>query len=66
MADQERLHRLTPRERDVYEAVMRHPDGNKVSTIAEEVHLTKNLVRRYVQNIREKLGEPDWPPQEKT
>jgi FixJ family two-component response regulator len=61
--DEERLNRLTPRERDVYEAVMRHPDWG-TAQIGGEVRLTRSVVRRYVWNIRKKLGEPDWPQEE--
>jgi hypothetical protein len=58
--DEERLNRLTPRERDVYEVLRRHPDW-RVSKIGCELALTPNAVRGFVWNIRRKLEAPDWP-----
>jgi DNA-binding CsgD family transcriptional regulator len=56
MEDEQRLNRLTPRERDVYEVSQRHPDWSKAQ-IGREVYLPPHVVRRYLQNIREKLGD---------
>jgi DNA-binding NarL/FixJ family response regulator len=55
MADPERLDRLTPRERDVYEVWTKHPDWSNAQT-GREVLLPAHVVRRYKQNIREKVG----------
>jgi DNA-binding CsgD family transcriptional regulator len=63
MGDPERLNRLTPRERDVYEVSRNHPDWSKAQ-IGREVYLPPHVVRRYLQNIREKVGEPDPPREE--
>jgi hypothetical protein len=57
--DQERLDRLTPRERDVYEVWRQHPDWSN-SQIGWEVKFpAPYIVRRYKENIRRKLGLPD-------
>jgi DNA-binding CsgD family transcriptional regulator len=58
LEDQERLNRLTPRERDVYHVSRSHPDWSKAQ-IAYEVMLPPHVVRRYLQNIERKLGGPD-------
>ncbi len=58
MEDQERLNRLTPRERDVYHVSRNHPDWSKAQ-IAFEVMLPPHVVRRYLQNIQRKLEDPD-------
>jgi DNA-binding CsgD family transcriptional regulator len=63
MGEPERLNRLTPRERDVYEVSRHHPDWSKAQ-IGREVYLPPHVVRRYLQNIREKVGEPDPPREE--
>jgi hypothetical protein len=50
---------LTPREQDVYEATQRHPDWDHAQ-ISRAVRLPPHVVRRYLQNIQEKLeGPPD-------
>jgi DNA-binding CsgD family transcriptional regulator len=62
--DEERLNRLTPRERDVYEVWKRHPDWSNAQIGYAVMYLPPHVVRRYKKNIREKLGEPDWPHEE--
>lgn len=57
MTTDDNLDRLTPRERDVYEARQQHPDWDHAQ-ISREVLLPPHVVRRYLQNIQEKLGEP--------
>ena len=59
--NEELLDRLTPRERDVYRVWREHPDWSKAQ-IGRAVYLPPHVVRRYLQNIREKLGLPDPPP----
>jgi DNA-binding NarL/FixJ family response regulator len=62
--DEDRLSRLTPRERDVYEVWREHP-GWSNAEIGYAVYMTAaHVVRRYKQNIREKLGEADLPREE--
>jgi hypothetical protein len=56
MNDPGRLDRLTPRERDVYDASRRHPDWSKAQ-IGRAVYLPPHVVRRYLRNIEEKLRE---------
>jgi DNA-binding CsgD family transcriptional regulator len=63
MGDPERLNRLTPRERDVYEVSRNHPDWSK-GQIGREVYLPPHVVRRYLQNIERKLADPDSPREE--
>ena len=56
MADPERLDLLTPRERDVYEAWRAHPDWSNAQ-LGRAVYMpAPHVIRRYKQNIREKLG----------
>jgi DNA-binding NarL/FixJ family response regulator len=54
--DQERLERLTPRERDVYEVWKEHPDWSNAQIGYEVKFPAPHVVRRYKQNIREKVG----------
>jgi DNA-binding NarL/FixJ family response regulator len=56
MADPGRLDRLTPRERDVYEVWTKHPDWSNAQIGYEVMYLPAHVVRRYKQNIREKVG----------
>ena len=49
------LDRLTPRERDVYEAWREHPDWSNAQ-LGRAAFLPPHVVRRYKQNIREKVG----------
>jgi len=59
VADPERLDRLTPRERDVYEVWRRHPDWSNAQ-IGYAVYMpAAHVIRRYKENIRRKLEEPD-------
>ena len=51
-----RLDRLTRRERDVYEVWRRHPDWSNAQIGYEVMYLPPHVVRRYKQNIREKVG----------
>jgi DNA-binding NarL/FixJ family response regulator len=60
MDDQERLNRLTPRERDVYEVWREYPDWSN-SQIGRTVYLPMHVIRRYKENIRRKLEDPDFP-----
>jgi hypothetical protein len=56
--DQRRLNLLTPRERDVYEVWRKHPDWSN-GQIGYAVYMPAgHVIRRYKQNIREKLGLP--------
>jgi DNA-binding NarL/FixJ family response regulator len=56
MTDEERLSRLTPRERDVYEVWREHPDWSNAQ-IGRAVYMpAAHIIRRYKQNIREKVG----------
>lgn len=56
MADPGRLDRLTPRERDVYEVWKRHPDWSNAQ-LGRAVYMpAPHVIRRYKQNIREKVG----------
>jgi DNA-binding CsgD family transcriptional regulator len=50
-----RLATLTPRERDVYEAWIADPDASN-ALIGRRVYLPAHVVRRYKQQIREKLS----------
>ena len=56
MEDDQRLNRLTPRERDVYEVSRSHPDWSKAQ-IGREVLLPPHVVRRYLRNIEAKLQD---------
>jgi DNA-binding CsgD family transcriptional regulator len=56
MADPERLDLLTPRERDVYEVWKEHPDWSNAQIGYEVKFPAPHVVRRYKQNIREKVG----------
>jgi DNA-binding NarL/FixJ family response regulator len=58
--DEDRLSQLTPRERDVYEMAKANPGWSKAQ-IGRAVYLPPHVVRRYLQNIREKLEDPDPP-----
>lgn len=64
MADPERLSRLTPRERDVYEVWRKHPDWTNAQIGREVFMPAPHVIRRYKENIRRKLEAPDWPPLE--
>lgn len=55
--DDERLSRLTPRERDVYEVWQEHPDWSNAQISYAVMYLPPHVVRQYKQNIREKLGD---------
>jgi DNA-binding NarL/FixJ family response regulator len=54
--DEERLNRLTPRERDVYEVWKQHPDWSNGQIGYAVMYLPAHVVRRYKQNIREEVG----------
>ena len=56
MADPERLDRLTPRERDVYKVWKKHPDWSNAQIAFAVMYLPPHVIRRYKQNIREKVG----------
>lgn len=56
--DRDRLSRLTPRERDVYEVWQRHPDWSNAQIGYAVMYLPAHVVRRYKQNIERKLAEP--------
>ena len=58
MEDEERLSRLTPRERDVYEVWKKHPDWDDIRIGYEVKFPAAHVVRRYKRNIKRKLGEP--------
>jgi hypothetical protein len=60
--DEERLNRLTPRERDVYEVWRKHPDWSNAQIGYAVMYLPPHVIRRYKQNIREKLGEQQELP----
>jgi hypothetical protein len=49
------LDKLTPRERDVYEAWKDDPDASN-AVLGVRVYLPAHVVRRYKQQIREKLA----------
>jgi DNA-binding CsgD family transcriptional regulator len=56
MAEPEGLDQLTPRERDVYEVWREHPDWTNAQ-IGRAVYMpAPHVIRRYKQNIREKVG----------
>jgi hypothetical protein len=56
MEGPERLDRLTRRERDVYEVWKKHPDWSNAQ-IGMAVYMpAPHVIRRYKQNIREKVG----------
>jgi DNA-binding CsgD family transcriptional regulator len=56
MTDLDPLDRLTPRERDVYEVWRAHPDWSNAQ-IGRAVYMpAPHVIRRYKQNIREKVG----------
>ena len=59
MADPERLDRLTPRERDVYEVWKRHPDWSNAQIGYAVLFPAAHVVRRYKENIKRKLEDPD-------
>jgi hypothetical protein len=66
LEDEERLDRLTPRERDVYEVWREHPDWSNAQ-IGYAVYMpAPHVIRRYKENMRRKLGwEPEaLPPKE--
>jgi DNA-binding CsgD family transcriptional regulator len=58
VADPERLDRLTPRERDVYKVWKQHPDWSNAQ-VGREVLLPPHVVRRYKENIKRQLEDPD-------
>lgn len=64
--DEERLNRLTPRERDVYEVWKQHPDWSNGQIGRAVLFPAAHIVRRYKENIRRKLEAPDWPPPEES
>jgi hypothetical protein len=54
--DQEHLHLLTPRERDVYEVWRKHPDWSNAQ-IGRAVYMpAPHVIRRYKENIKTKLA----------
>jgi FixJ family two-component response regulator len=56
MEDEERLNRLTPRERDVYEVWREHPDWSNAQ-IGRAVYMpAPHVIRRYKENIKTKLA----------
>jgi DNA-binding CsgD family transcriptional regulator len=59
MEAQDRLDRLTPGERRVYDVYRQHPDWSK-GQIGRAAYLPPHVVRRYLENIRQKLA--DLPP----
>jgi hypothetical protein len=62
--DPERLDRLTPRERDVYEVWREHPDWSNGQISYAVMYLPPHVVRRYKENIKRKLEDPDPPGEE--
>jgi hypothetical protein len=56
MPDPEGLDRLTPRERDVYEAWKRHPYWSNAQLGYAVYMPAPHVIRRYKENIRRKLG----------
>jgi hypothetical protein len=62
MEDEERLNRLTPRERDVYEVWKRHPDWTNAQIGLAAYMPAPYVIRRYKDNIRRKL-EIEGPDQ---
>ena len=61
MEDQEHLSQLTPRERDVYEVWREHPDWSNGQIGLAVMFPAAHIVRRYKENIRRKLEDPDFP-----
>jgi hypothetical protein len=59
MTDQERLDRLTPRERDVLRVWQEHPDWSNAQIGLAVMFPAAHIVRRYKDNIRRKLGIPE-------
>lgn len=59
MEDRERLDRLTPRERDVYEVWREHPDWSNGQIGLAVMFPAAHIVRRYKDNIRRKLEIPE-------
>jgi hypothetical protein len=57
--DEERLNRLTPRERDVYEVWKAHPDWSNAQIGLAVYMPAGHVIRRYKANIRRKLEDPD-------
>jgi hypothetical protein len=56
MEDEERLNRLTPRERDVYEVWREHPDWSNAQ-IGRAVYMpAPHVIRRYKESIKTKLA----------
>jgi len=56
MEDEERLNRLIPRERDVYEVWREHPDWSNAQ-IGRAVYMpAPHVIRRYKENIKTKLA----------
>jgi FixJ family two-component response regulator len=54
--DQEHLHLLAPRERDVYEVWRKHPDWSNAQ-IGRAVYMpAPHVIRRYKENIKTKLA----------
>jgi FixJ family two-component response regulator len=54
--DQEHLHLLTPRERDVWEVWRKHPDWSNAQ-IGRAVYMpAPHVIRRYKENIKTKLA----------
>jgi hypothetical protein len=59
MTNENRLDRLTPRERDVYEVWKKHPDWSNAQ-IGYAVYMPAgHVIRRYKENIRRKLEKPE-------
>ena len=61
MEDPQRLGRLTPRERDVYEVWKKHPDWSNAQIGYAVMFPAAYIVRRYKENIKRKLEDPDLP-----
>lgn len=65
MAEPEGLDQLTPRERDVYEVWREHPDWSNAQIGREVFMPAPYVIRRYKENIRRKLADPDpLPPKD--
>lgn len=57
LSPRERLSRLTPRERDVYEVWKKHPDWDDIRIGYEVKFPAAHIVRRYKRNIKWKLAD---------
>lgn len=54
-ADAERIGRLTPKEREIVRAVVRHR-GAKNFVVADELHISEHTLRNHLTTIYDKLG----------